>query len=139
MRTLAIPPIRRYSPGDRLYVQAQRIWLILAAFVSGMTRGVTDRQTLTYGELALRMGYEDARAGHVLGRQLGIVGNYCVMNGLPPLNVIVVDQETNQPGSGVVVRPGRTVRQEQRAVHQQDWFEVGVPSTGTLRKVWEQM
>jgi hypothetical protein len=134
-----IPPIRRYAVGDRLYVQAQRIWLILASFVSGMTRGSTDRTTLSYGELALCMGYGDARAGHMLGRQLGIVGNYCVLNGLPPLNVIVVNQDTGVPGDEVVLRPGRTVRQEQRAVFSQDWFEVGVPSTGTLRKIWEQM
>lgn len=133
----AIPAIRRYAAGDRLHVQAQRIWLILAAFVSGKTRGSTDRKTMTYGELALEMGYGDARAGHMLGRQLGIVGRCCILNGLPPLNVIVVNQETGVPGDEVVLRPGRSVPKEQRAVFAQNWFEVGVPSTGTLRKVWE--
>jgi hypothetical protein len=28
---------------------------------------------------------------------------------------------------------------EQRAVFQQDWYQVGVPTTGMLRKVWEEL
>jgi hypothetical protein len=131
-----IPTIRRYKAGDRLYVQAQRIWLILVAFVSSPTRGPTDEKTITYGELAELMGYPDKRAGHTLGRQLGIVGRYCRLNDLPALNAIVVDQTTGAPGEGVLLRDGRTVKQEQKAVLAQDWFQFGVPTTGTLRKVW---
>ena len=131
--------LRRYGPGDRLNVQAQRIWLILAAFVSGPTRRSGDDQTITYGELAMRMGYADGRAGHTLARQLGIVGYCCLENGLPALNSIVVNAVTGAPGHDVVLGNGRTVAKEQRAVFAQDWHAVGVPSTGMLRSVWETM
>lgn len=94
--------------------------------------------TMTYGDLALAMGHADARAGHTLGRQLGIVGRFCVENDLPPLNVIVVNKETEAPGSEVVLRDGRTVREEQLAVLKEDWFSIRVPTTGTFRQVWEE-
>jgi hypothetical protein len=135
----AVPTIRRYGAGDRLHVQAQQIWLILAAFVSGPTRRPTDPRTMTYGELAEVMGYPDRRAGHTLSRQLGIVGQYCLLNDLPALNAIVVNQTTGVPGDEVILSDGRTVRQEQRAVHGQNWLQLGVPSTGTFRKVWASM
>ena len=134
-----IPAIRRYGPGDRLPVQAQRIWLILTGYVSGRTEIARSVRTMTYGELALRLGYADARAGYMLSRQLGIVGNYCLMNGLPALNAIVVNAQTGGPGGDVVLTPGRNFSQEVREIYRQDWYEVGVPSTGTLRKAWEKM
>lgn len=138
-RPSTVPAIRRYAPGDRINVQAQRIWLILTGFVSGMNPRPRMPRTLTYGELALRMGYADARAGHMLARQLGMVGHYCLMNDLPALNAIVVNATTGVPGHDVVLANGRSVRQEQAAVFRQDWYEVGVPTTGTLRKVWEHV
>lgn len=144
MATLPLPPgvpaIRRFGPGDRLPVQAQRIWLILSGFVSGREAApLPNARTMTYGELALRMGYADTRAGYTLARQLGIVGHYCLMNDLPALNAIVVNATTNEPGGDVVLTPGRSFREEVRAIYRQDWYQVGVPTTGTLRKVWETM
>ena len=133
-----IPGIRRYAPGDRLPVQAQRIWLILTGYVSGRPAPrATRERTMTYGELAQRMGHNDRRAGHTLGRQLGIVGRYCLMNALPALNAIVVNQDTGEPGGDVVLTPPGDFRSEVRAIYNTDWYAVGVPSTGTLRKVWE--
>lgn len=133
----SIPAIRRYGPGDRLPVQAQRIWMILCGFVSGRPLGRGDDRTMTYGELAVRMGYPDTRAGHMLGRQLGIVGHYCLLNGLPALNALVVNATTKEPGGDVVLTPGNSFRDELRSIYRQDWFAVGPPTTGTLRKVWE--
>ena len=136
---IEIPPVRRYKKGDRLYVQAQQIWLVLVAFVSGPTRKASDDKTMTYGELAERMGYADRRAGHMLSRQLGIIGEFCRLNDLPVLNSVVVNQTTGFPGEDVVLRDGRTVKQEQRDVMRQDWLQLGVPTTGTFRKVWESL
>lgn len=133
-----IPAIRRYARGDRIHVQAQRIWLILTGYVSGRELSSSNPRLMTYGELAVRMGYT-SRAGLTLGRQLGIVGNYCIMNGLPPLNSIVVNVITEEPGKRVVLSPGKSFNKDMRAVYQQDWYKVGVPTTGTLRKVWEAM
>lgn len=135
-----LPPLRRFGTGDRVYVQAQQIWLILSCFVMSSRQRSLDRiATITYGKLAERMGFESRRAGHVLGRQLGIVGEYCVFNDLPPLNVIVVTQASGIPGEEVVYRPGRSIDREQEAVMREDWFSIRVPSTGTFRKVWHAM
>jgi hypothetical protein len=132
-----IPNIKRFARGDRVYVQAQRVWLILVAFV--MSRSGTDaRRTLTYGELAKKMGY-DPKAGITLRRPLGIVGELCKRNNLPTLNSIVVNDVTGVPGDHVVLRDGRTPAQEQSGVLKQNWFEFRVPTTGTFRKVWNAM
>jgi hypothetical protein len=78
-------------------------------------------------------------AGHTLGRQLGIVGKCCLENGLPALNAIVVTALEGTPGDEVVLKKGRSIKQEQREVHRQDWYQIGIPSTGMLRRVWEGM
>ena len=79
--------VKTYGRGDRVYVQAQQIWLILTARAM-LCRpiGPSPRDKLLYyGELAETMG-KDPKAGITLARQLGIVGVYCVEHGLPPLN-----------------------------------------------------
>ena len=130
-----IPPIKRYGRGDRLYIQAQRIWIVIIAFV--MRRRPEDRDTMTYGDVAEAMGL-DRRAGHTLGRQLGIIAKFCILNDLPALNAVVVGEKTGVPGEEVLVRHGRSIPEEQADVLEKDWFALRVPTTGTLRKVWEK-
>lgn len=138
---MKIPTIKEFCTGDRLYVQAQQIWIILVSFVMSENREKDSRRTIrtiTYGELAEKMGRKKGKlAGHTLGRQLGIVGQLCVLNGLPALNVVVVNQETRLPGGGVILSNGKTVQEEQKAVMSKNWFELRVPTTGTFRQVWE--
>ena len=131
---MKIPTIKHFCAGDRLYVQAQQIWIVLISFVMSENR---EKETITYGDLALKMGKKDKLAGHTLGRQLGIVGQLCVLNGLPALNVVVVNQKTDKPGGGVVLSNGKTVEEEQKAVMGKNWFELRVPTTGMFRQVWE--
>jgi hypothetical protein len=135
-----IPEVKRYERGDRLYVQAQRIWLILVAFVMMNRRGnPRGSRTILYGDVAELMAYSDRRAGHMLSRQLGIIGQYCRLNDLPTLNSIVVNEITGMPGEDVLLRDGRNVKQEQDAVWAEDWFALRIPTTGTLRKVWDSL
>lgn len=134
-----IPPAKWFRRGDRLHVQAQQIWLILTSMIMASERDPSNPFLVTYGQLAKVMGYEDARAGHTLGRQLGIVGNYCKMNDLPPLNVVVINKQTGQPGAEVVLRRGESVASEQAAAMREDWFLIRVPTTGTFRQVWAAM
>ena len=124
--------LRTYGTGDRLHVQAQRIWLILTAWAR------LRKKTIEYGKLAKLMG-KDPRAGHTLGRQLGIVGYYCLNNELPPLNIIVVGQQTGAPGAEAVVTEGKTVRADQKAVFKTDWFAIRSPSLKDLRETREEM
>lgn len=132
-----IPPLKRFEQGNRLHVQAQQIWLILVAFVMHSARNPAKPETMSYGALAEAMGRE-RRAGHTLGRPLSIIGKFCALNKLPPLNTLVVNQDDEEPGDAVFVRKGRTVEQEQAEVMQVNWFEWRVPTTGTFRKVWEK-
>lgn len=133
------PVIRRYQEGDRLYVQAQQIWLILTGLVMNASNNGPNINpvTITYGELAIRMGKSNAGAAHTLGRQLGIVGKMCIDNKLPALNAIVVGKATGVPGAEVLLTPGNTVKQELRAVKAFNWYSVRPPTTGTFRQVWE--
>src|ERR1700753_3293557 len=101
-----IPLIRRFARGDRVYVQAQQIWLILVSLVMTSDRNPKKPKKIKYGDLAVLMGYPDKRAGHVLGRQLGIVGHYCVRNRLPALTAMVVAAGSGEPGDEVVTRSG---------------------------------
>ena len=143
-RGIPVPEAKRFGIGDQRHVQAQRVWLILTAHVMmewqwrGRSRGPRRRDDvlITYGELAERMRM-DSRAGRTLAIPLGIVGEYCRVNDLPTLNSIVVIQETRAPGDHVLVRDGKTYKDEQREVMNTDWFAYRVPTTGAFRKVRE--
>lgn len=129
--------MKTYGKGDRVYVQAQQIWQILTAHA--MLRRPVGRSLrdslLHYADLAELMG-KHRKAGITLSRQLGIVGVHCVNHGQPPLNVIVVNQETGEPGTDVVLTPGSTVRKDQRQVFRCDWFRIRPPSVKALKDVY---
>ena len=133
-----------------MYKRQQQIWLILVGFVmrpalrveqmnDDKSVGNKGYELITYGELAVLMGHSDKRAGHTLGRQLGIVGKLCILNNLPALNSIVVNQDTEMPGDEVLLTDGRSVAEEQNAVYREDWLKIRVPTTGTFRRTWELM
>lgn len=136
-----IKPIRRYGKGDQVHVTAQRIWMILVALAKARTLpDVTIRPpsrtvpTITYGELC-EMVERSYKAGRTLGRELMTVGAYCKLNGLPCLNALVVNLG-GDCGHGVVLTDGNDPAMERRAISKVDWFKFGVPTTGTLRKVY---
>jgi hypothetical protein len=122
----------RLIHGSRVYAQAEQMWQILTAFV--MYSGKT---TITYGDLATKMGYATTHAGHTLGRPLGLIGKICLQTDLPPLNAIVVTKH-GQPGDEVVLRPGSTVKLDQEAVRKVNWFEWHAPVAGSFRKIWDE-
>jgi hypothetical protein len=133
--SMSPPSLKKFAKGDRVFVRAQQTWIILVAQVM-MTSGPIRNRLITYGELADRMQL-DPRAAIGLGRELGIVGWHCTGNGLPGLNCIVIAKETNTPGPGVV-HGKKSWRDDQREVFDVDWFQYRVPTTGTLRQVWEE-
>lgn len=134
---MAPPLIRLFGPSNRVYVRAQQIWLILVAHIMSTTGPLRNR-LLTYGELAERMGL-DRRAGIGLGPALGIIGEYCKLNGLPCMSTLVVSEATGVPGDGVVVRQGRNYRDDQRDAVRVNWFNYRIPTSGTFRQVWEEL
>ncbi|HZU39078.1 MAG TPA: hypothetical protein VFA18_24345, partial [Gemmataceae bacterium] len=62
-----------------------------------LTGAAHNRQSLTYTLLADRIGMG---AGTLSG-SLDLVMRYCHRNELPPLTVLVVNQETGLPGAGL--------------------------------------
>ena len=142
-RDIAVPEAKQFGVGDQRHVQAQRVWLILTAHVMKEWKWREEPRPprrrknvlITYIELAKRMRMRPG-GQRTLGIPLGIVGEYCRVNGLPTLNSIVVNQETGVPGDHVLVR-GKTYRDEQRDVMQMDWFAYRIPTTGAFRKIRE--
>ncbi len=103
--------------------RAVQIWQILVAKAS-------NRQTLTYGELAELLEFGGAG---VLNHPLGHIMRYCQQNGLPPLTVIVVNKDTGLPGGGLDVPPSeQNVAREK--VFQYPWFDIIPPDAEELKK-----
>jgi len=89
--------------------RATQIWPILT-FAASM------RVTLTYGRLAQIIGGMPPG----LGRWMEPIQSYCIINGLPPLTVLVVSDVDGMPGAGFVAAsdvPGAQAR-----VFRHDWF-----------------
>ena len=95
---------RRLTRGARVWSQAEHMWSILTGFVM-FSGGTPDNPaTITYGELAVKMGYASPLAGHTLARPLNLIGQVCLQTGLPPLNVIVPGEPAlNTDGLNVIV------------------------------------
>lgn len=129
-----------FGEGDRLWAQAQRIWVILVGIViASQIKGASANSArVTYGDLAQAMG-KPRQAGRTLTRQLWMIGEYCKFNELPTLNSIVVNQDTGLPGHDVVLSSGNSVQKEMSNVARFDWSSVRVPSISTFRDVWEQI
>lgn len=130
-----IPRAKFFKKGDPVYVRAQQIWMILVGTVMIPTRPRDGKVTITYGDLAKKMGM-DSRAGHTLSAHLGIIGDYCVENDLPALNIIVVNR-FGTPGDGVIGTDEASFQDDLVEVTKQDWHAIRVPSTGALRRTRE--
>ncbi|MEJ5067435.1 hypothetical protein WH292_06070 [Enterobacter sp. MYb186] len=131
-----IPELKEFTPGDtRRYEQAHMIWFILSGHIHANQK---DGTFITYGELAELMGY-GRRAGRGLREALALVSLYSLYNKLPPMSVVVVNQDTEEPGFQDMLRPGYSLADEQNAVFNTNWYRYRVPSPGTFRKVAENL
>lgn len=136
------PSLMRAVPDATALQQAQQIWMILVSFVMNKTDSVGNKKslkdisyappaTITYGELALKMGYKDKRAGHGLGYPLGILAVLCINSKLPAINTIVVNQETGMPGESVLFHGD--LEAEQCAIFKnENWFAYRIPTLEEL-------
>lgn len=133
--------LKQFAKGDRIPVQAQQIWIILVSHIENIKLNNPRPQwvqPIFYSEVASRMKRDEPNAGLFLSRQLGILGNLCLANELPPINCVVVNKNTGVPGSEVVLTgDGSSLYEDQLAVFNTDWFSIRVPTTGMLRSVWE--
>ena len=112
-----------------------QVWQILVSAAS-------NRQTLTYGQLAEYMGYQRSHARAVIP-YLNIVGEYCQQhreNGnLPMLPVIVVNQGAGLPGEGILKHIfADELELEREQVYDYDWFMIVPPSAEAFAEAHRQ-
>ena len=96
--------------------RACQIWAVLAW-------ASHHRQTLTYGALSRLVGVPAAG----LGQLLEPVQSYCLVSELPPLSILVVQQNSGLPGSGFTGASAGDLAKAQMAVFAYDWIAHGNP------------
>ncbi len=110
------------SPSNSL--RALQIWQILICKAS-------QRQTLTYGLLAQALGFHGAGT---LAQPLGHIMFYCRQNSLPPLTVLVVNQETGLPGEGLTEVD---LNADRESVFRYDWYSLVPPSPQEFAEAYQ--
>jgi hypothetical protein len=99
--------------------RATQIWSILAL-------AAHNRQVLTY-----KMVYQlTGMAISGLGKCLEPIQSYCLVKGLPPLTILVVNQNTGLPGAGFVA--AQDIPKTQLDVFAYDWLAHGAPKPEDL-------
>lgn len=108
--------------------RASQIWGILAW-------AAKNRQSLTYSQVSALIGVP--RAG--LGQLLEPIQSYCIINKLPPLTVLVVQQESGLPGAGFTGASAGDLAKAQMSVYSQDWLAHGNPQPEKLEAAVTQL
>ena len=103
--------------------RSTQIWAVLAWAARG-------RQNITYGQLAQVTG---AFTGG-LGAWLEPIQSYCIINELPPLTVLVVQQDSGLPGSGFTGASAGELGKAQARVFAFNWLEHGNPGAEKLEQ-----
>lgn len=143
------PSLEPAVPGATAIQQAQQIWMILVSFIMAEIEFLNSQKmvrncrlmppaTLTYGELALKLGYDDKRAGHGLGYPLGILAVLCINSKLPAINTIVVNQETGLPGESVLYH-GELETEQRMIFENKKWFSYRIPTLEELETASAQI
>ncbi len=107
--------------------RASQIWAVLALAAKG-------RQSLTYGILSRLVGVPAAG----LGKLLEPIQSYCLIEKLPPLTILVVQQESGLPGSGFTGAKATEYAKDQMRVFAFDWIEHGNPQPEKLELAAQQ-
>ena len=108
--------------------RACQIWAVLAW-------AARNRQIITYGLLGKLIGVPTA----AIGAFLEPIQSYCLIKKLPPLTILVVQQESGIPGGGFSgSSPGEYAREHMR-VFEYDWLEHGNPQAEKLEEAVKAM
>jgi hypothetical protein len=74
-----------------------------------------------------------------LGQLLEPIQSYCILHGLPPLTVLVVQQESGLPGSGFTGASASDFAKAQSNVFAHDWLAHGNPQPERLEAAVVQL
>ena len=105
------------------YQRSLQIWALLVC-------AARERRSYTYGDIAKILGMKGAG---VMAQFLGPIMWYCENNDLPPLTVLVVNQETGLPGEGLSTI--EEVNSDRELVFNYDWFSLKPPETSGFSEV----
>jgi len=105
----------------KLPERSAQIWSVLAWAAS-------HRQNITYSQLAQVTG---AFTGG-LGALLEPIQSYCLVNNLPPLTILVVQQDSGLPGSGFTGASAGDLASAQARVFEFNWLAHGNPGPEKL-------
>ena len=108
--------------------RASQIWAVLAWLAK-------NRQTITYTQLGRLIGVPNAG----LGQLLEPIQSYCLVNGLHPLTILVVQQDSGLPGSGFTGATAEDFAKSQAEVFTFDWLEHGNPQPEKLEAAVRQL
>jgi len=111
--------------------QAKAIWVVLAKRATDT--GSTTVAKITFGDLAVAIGYPHKGAARAIKPALSLIGQYCVKHNLPALNALAVNQASMEVGDEVVVNDGTTPREERANIVAFDWAAVEVPGAAALQ------
>jgi len=117
--------VKKFSDNSTWPMRALQMWLILIA-------AADNEQILTYGLLAQKLGYQ---SGIILTQMLKHIMYFCRQNGLPPLTILVVNQDTGLPGDGLVEADFNAGRE---LVFNLDWFSIVPPSPEELAEAYQK-
>lgn len=96
--------------------RAFKAWKVLTDLAS-------NDHNITYGNLAKAIGIHHRAIRHVLG----LIQDYCMQNHLPPLTILVVNKQTNEPGTGFIAGSHDNLAEGRDEVHNYDWDKVPNP------------
>ena len=107
--------------------RASQIWAVLAW-------AAAHRQNLTYVHLGRLIGVPTVG----LGQLLEPIQSYCLLQGLPALTVLIVQQETGLPGPGFSGVTAEKLASEREQVFSYDWMKHGNPQSEKLEQAVQQ-
>lgn len=105
--------------------RALQIWQILISLAYNW-------QNITYGQLAEMIEHNSPHTMNVL---LEPIMRYCIQEDLPPLTVLVINNETGKPGAGIEWDTEKypTENIARMAVFKRQWFHIIPPTAEELR------
>jgi putative restriction endonuclease len=98
--------------------RAYRTWNILM-------QSASNRSSITYGQLANRLGIHHRTIRFVLG----LIQSYCLEQKLPPLTILVINQATGFPGPGFIAWDIDNLEQGRQQVFNYSWVSLENPFT----------
>lgn len=98
------------------FQRAMQIWSVLAW-------AATNRQSMTYVMLSGLTGVPAPG----LGQLLEPIQSYCLVHGLPPLTILVVQKDSGMPGSGFTGASATELASKLQEVFRYDWIGAGCP------------